>query len=72
MHAFVGNALALRSLKNVPFIFLSETAFHALIPKQRIDLERHGQLVPVAVPTIEAVGGGSVRCMLAENFLATL
>lgn len=69
MHAYVGNVLALRSLKGVPFIFLSETAFNALVPMQRQELERHGQLVPVAVPTIEAVGGGSVRCMLAENFL---
>src|SRR5690606_37142545 len=50
-----------------PVILLSETAFHALRPEQRITLERHGGLVPVPVPTIEAVGGGSVRCMLAEN-----
>jgi hypothetical protein len=32
-------------------------------------LEQFAQLVPVAIPTIEAVGGGSVRCMLAEVFL---
>ncbi|MDQ3102086.1 MAG: arginine deiminase-related protein, partial [Bacteroidota bacterium] len=32
-------------------------------------LHKHGQLVPVAIPTVEIVGGGSVRCMLAENFL---
>lgn len=51
------------------FLFLSETAFNALKPEQRLALERHGQLLPVAIPTIEAVGGGSVRCMLAENFL---
>ncbi|MBK6832477.1 MAG: amidinotransferase [Flavobacteriales bacterium] len=51
------------------FTFLSETAFHALRPHQRIALERHTQLIPVPIPTIEAVGGGSIRCMLAENFL---
>ncbi|HRD52790.1 MAG TPA: arginine deiminase-related protein [Flavobacteriales bacterium] len=51
-------------------IFLSETAFHALKPFQRIALERHARLIPVAVPTIEAIGGGSVRCMMAENFLS--
>ena len=69
MHAFVGNMLQLRSAKGM-FIFLSETAFTALRPDQRIVLEKHGQLVPAAVPTIERVGGGSVRCMLAENFLS--
>lgn len=50
-------------------IFLSETAFNQLKPVQRIALQQHGQLVPVSIPTIETVGGGSVRCMLAENFL---
>lgn len=51
------------------YIFLSETAFNQLKPEQRIALQKHGQLVPVPIPTIETVGGGSVRCMLAENFL---
>lgn len=76
MHRFVGNMLQLRAAHKPPappiadaFIFLSGTAFTALVPEQRIALQKHGQLVPIAVPTIEAVGGGSVRCMLAENFL---
>ncbi|MEO8588362.1 MAG: arginine deiminase-related protein [Flavobacteriales bacterium] len=82
MHHYVGNLLQLRQQPSpsklalsgvegplVDFIFLSETAFLALMPEQRMALQRHGQLVPVAVPTIEAIGGGSVRCMLAENFL---
>lgn len=50
-------------------IVLSDTAFRHLRPEQRLMLQRYGQLVPVDVPTIEAVGGGSVRCMLAEDFL---
>lgn len=84
MHKYVGNMLELRGSLFVDraasaeqrttnnehrFILLSETAFHALWPEQRIALERHAQLVPVPIPTIEAVGGGSVRCMIAENFL---
>jgi len=85
MHRYVGNLLQLRGSREASghpsppgvrtgeraFIFLSETAFNALKSEQRIALERHGQLMPVAIPTIEAVGGGSVRCMLAENFLRT-
>ena len=75
MHSFLGNLLQLRgrpidaTSRDDRSIFLSETAFHSLRPDQRIALQAHGQLVPVAIPTIEAVGGGSVRCMLAENFL---
>jgi len=68
MHSYCGNLLELRSPKG-SFVFLSETAFQALKPDQRISLEKHAQLVPVPIPTIEAVGGGSVRCMIAENFL---
>lgn len=83
MHSFVGNMLELRgrpmegwpsgtltdALPNDAYLLLSRTAHSALRPFQRIALERHVRLVPVAIPTIEAVGGGSVRCMLAENFL---
>lgn len=78
MHAFVGNMLELRTRHarphapvGTPHIFLSATAFAALQPFQRLALERHARLMPVAVPTIEQVGGGSVRCMLAENFLSS-
>ena len=84
MHQYVGNMLELRSVavqgpvvnagpssaEGPYYLFLSETAFQALRPFQRLALQRHAELVPVPIPTIEAVGGGSVRCMLAENFLA--
>ncbi len=75
MHAFVGNLLQLRGRPLDPkvgedrFVFLSSTAFKALRPEQRLSLQRHGQLVPVDIPTIEIIGGGSVRCMLAEDLL---
>jgi hypothetical protein len=87
MHRYVGNMLQLHGSRGgsghpsppgegsgvrASFLFLSETAFTALRPDQRMALEQHGQLVPVAIPTIEVVGGGSVRCMLAENFLPAL
>ncbi|MBL8000811.1 MAG: amidinotransferase [Flavobacteriales bacterium] len=70
MHRYVGNMLQLQAQAGgARFILLSESAFTALRPDQRQALEREGQLVPVPIPTIETVGGGSVRCMLAENFL---
>jgi hypothetical protein len=48
---------------------LSETALRSLQPGQRRMLERHAGLLPVDVATIEQVGGGGVRCMLAEIHL---
>ena len=66
MQQFVGNMLQLRSARDGgSYIFLSEAAFRALTPTQRMALRSHGRLVPVPIPTIERVGGGSVRCMLA-------
>lgn len=68
MHAFAGNILQLRN-GTAAFVFLSDQARRSLGAEQVRALGRHGELVPVAIPTIEAVGGGSIRCMLAENFL---
>ena len=48
---------------------LSQTAHDALSPAQRARLSHHAELLPLAIPTIETIGGGSVRCMLAEVFL---
>jgi hypothetical protein len=69
MNGFAGNLLALRSRRGDPLIALSEAASKALAPAKRRRLERHGALVTAAIPTIERLGGGSVRCMLAEVFL---
>jgi hypothetical protein len=47
-------------------IALSATALGSLAPAQRRKLEGWGELIVADVATIEAHGGGSVRCMLAE------
>jgi hypothetical protein len=69
MNGFAGNLLALRSCRGDPLISISEAAMKALAPARRRRLERYGAILTVAIPTIERLGGGSVRCMLAENFL---
>ena len=69
MNGFAGNLLALRARSGDPLVALSEAAWRALAPEKRRRLERHGAIVAVAIPTIERLGGGSVRCMLAEVFL---
>jgi hypothetical protein len=47
-------------------IVLSAGALACLADGTRRALERHGHLVTADVGTIERIGGGSVRCMLAE------
>lgn len=69
MNGFAGNLLALSARDGAPLIALSGTALAALAPGKRRRLERHGAIVAVDIPTIERLGGGSVRCMLAEVFL---
>ena len=69
MHHFCCNIIELRSRSGDPVIALSHAAITALTPDQRRALERFASLADVRVPTIEAVGGGSVRCMIAEVHL---
>jgi hypothetical protein len=52
-----------------PVIALSQKALSNLRPEQVGALESFGELMAVDIPTIEAVGGGSVRCMIAEVYL---
>ncbi len=68
MRRFAGNLLELAPAAG-PLIALSRTAWDSFDPKQRRRLERHGTLVIAQVPVIERVGGGGVRCMLAEVHL---
>ena len=63
---FAGNQLALRSQDGDPVILLSRSALRSLRPDQVRRLEHHATLAPVALDTIEAYGGGSARCMMAE------
>lgn len=66
--AFAGNVLELRNAADERLIVLSATALDALDATQLAQLSQCGLLIPVFIPTIEQVGGGSARCMLAELF----
>ena len=70
MASFAGNALELRSRDGSAVLAMSARALESLGPVAQEAL-RHGvdRVVAVPIPTIEDVGGGSVRCMLAEMFL---
>lgn len=69
MAAFCGNVLELRNAQGKRFLAMSQTAYDNFTPNQRRALSRDKTLLPLAIPTIETIGGGSVRCMLAEIFL---
>ena len=63
--AFAGNMLQVRTPTG-PCLLMSEGARAVLRPKQLASLARHTALRAIAIPTIERVGGGSIRCMLGE------
>lgn len=69
LHSFAGNMLQVQNKKGEKYLVLSQTAFDSLRKEQKQQLEAYSTLLPIAVPTIEAVEGGSVRCMMAEIFL---
>jgi hypothetical protein len=66
---FAGNVLFLDGGAAGPLCALSQRAWRSLTRPQRRLLERHAEPVACAVDTIEHVGGGGIRCMLAEIFL---
>jgi hypothetical protein len=66
---FAGNVLFLDGGAQGPLVALSRRAWASLTRAQRVLLEQHARPVPCAVEMIEHVGGGGIRCMLAEIFL---
>ncbi|WP_345196741.1 arginine deiminase-related protein [Kistimonas scapharcae] len=63
-----GNLLELKNQKGEPLILLSQQARAHLTSVQRAALESYGTLVSAPLDTLETVGGGSARCMVAEIF----
>jgi len=68
MNRFAGNMLEVRSLQNKNYLLMSASAHESLTEKQIAVIEKHARILSANIETIEAVGGGSVRCMVAEIF----
>ena len=66
---FAGNVLFLDGGRAGPLVAMSRRAWASLTRVQRALLEQHARPVPCAVDAIEHIGGGGIRCMLAEIFL---
>lgn len=69
MNYFAGNMLQLIGNNNKRYIVMSSSAYKSLTKQQIKTLNKHGEIIHSPLETIEACGGGSARCMMAEVFL---
>ncbi|MDG1779260.1 MAG: arginine deiminase-related protein [Flavobacteriaceae bacterium] len=69
VNQFAGNMLQLMGEKETPYLIMSQSSFESLRSDQRAKLEKHTKIISSPLGTIEACGGGSARCMMAEIFL---
>ncbi len=67
--SFCANILQLKNAQGELCIVMSESAYRGFSPTQIDSLKSYGKIIACPISTIERVGGGSARCMLAENFL---
>lgn len=66
---FAGNMLQISNSKAERILVMSETALNSLNSEQLKTLETlNNKIIAFHIPTIEHVGGGSARCMLAEIY----
>ena len=72
MESFAGNMLELRSVRGDPVLAMSRRAWGSLTAAQRRRISAYADPVLAPIDTIERLGGGSARCMLAEIFLPRL
>ncbi|MGC4042154.1 MAG: arginine deiminase-related protein [Flavobacterium sp.] len=69
LNSFAGNMLEVKGKNSERFLVMSESAYKSLTKKQISQLEAHVEIIHSSLDTIEACGGGSARCMMAEIFL---
>ena len=65
---FSGNAIVVRNTNNEAKFLISSSGLKALDLIQKRFIEKYYDIVDINIPTIEKIGGGSVRCMLLELF----
>ncbi len=66
---FAGNMLEVKGANDRRYLVMSSSAYKSLTKKQIAQLEEHVTILSSNIDTIEACGGGSARCMMAEIFL---
>ena len=66
-HRFAGNMLQVMGDRS--YVVMSSSAYSSLTAEQRNAIEKYSPILYSSLDTIEACGGGSARCMMAEIFL---
>ena len=66
---FAGNMLEVGNDGGEKFTVMSQTAYDSLNVGQIQLIEKYTTIISPQIPTIEKLGGGSARCMIAEIFL---
>jgi hypothetical protein len=69
VNSFAGNMLEVRGKNDKRYIVMSSAAHNSLTDEQIKKLGKHADILSSSLDTIEACGGGSARCMMAEIFL---
>ncbi len=69
MHQFAGNMLQVLGKDDKTYLAMSDAAKKSLTPQQVKTIEKHTNILSSDLHTIETLGGGSARCMMAEVFL---
>ncbi|HYD91995.1 MAG TPA: arginine deiminase-related protein, partial [Flavobacterium sp.] len=69
LNHFAGNMLQVTGKNNKSYLVMSESARQVLSNEQVAKIEKHTEILSANLDTIEACGGGSARCMMAEVFL---
>lgn len=68
MHSFAGNMLQVKGSDEKRILVMSQQAHESLTEEQIRKLEEHSTILSSDLKTIETLGGGSARCMMAEVF----
>ncbi len=69
VNSFAGNMLQIKGHNDEPYIIMSQAAYDSLNDHQIKTIEKHCKILSSSLDIIEACGGGSARCMMAEVFL---
>lgn len=66
---FAGNMLQVKGKDDKLYLIMSQAAYESLTQNQINTIEKHCSILSSSLNVIEACGGGSARCMMAEVFL---
>ena len=69
LNSFAGNMLQVVGSNNKNYLVMSSSAYESLTESQIKKIESHCEIIHSSLDIIEACGGGSARCMMAEVFL---